>query len=225
IESLQTLADEFRQAESQYMREREADVHDIARQVMVEMTGVTPNAIDIQEPSILLARDLMPSDVAGLDKSKVLGICLSEGGKTSHSAILARAMGIPAIVKAQGCLDAVRAGQVVTIDGFRGHLWFSPSDAIQQELEAQQIEWQSTRQSALASAQQAAVTCDGVHIPVFANIGGPKDIDDALTSGAEGVGLFRTEFLFQNSDELPTEEAQYQVYRDIAAALGDKPLT
>lgn len=81
IESLQTLADEFRQAESQYMREREADVHDIARQVMVEMTGVTPNAIDIQEPSILLARDLMPSDVAGLDKSKVLGICLSEGGK------------------------------------------------------------------------------------------------------------------------------------------------
>ncbi|EGR2178788.1 phosphoenolpyruvate--protein phosphotransferase [Vibrio parahaemolyticus] len=225
IESLQTLADEFRQAESQYMREREADVHDIARQVMVEMTGVTPNAIDIKEPSILLARDLMPSDVAGLDKSKVLGICLSEGGKTSHSAILARAMGIPAIVKAQGCLDAVRAGQVVTIDGFRGHLWFSPSDAIQQELEAQQIEWQSTRQSALASAQQAAVTCDGVHIPVFANIGGPKDIDDALTSGAEGVGLFRTEFLFQNSDELPTEEAQYQVYRDIAAALGDKPLT
>ncbi|MFH0267383.1 phosphoenolpyruvate--protein phosphotransferase, partial [Vibrio rumoiensis] len=225
IESLQTLADEFRQAESQYMREREADVHDIARQVMVEMTGVTPNAIDIKEPSILLARDLMPSDVAGLDKSKVLGICLSEGGKTSHSAILARAMGIPAIVKAQGCLDAVRAGQVATIDGFRGHLWFSPSDAVQQELEAQQIEWQNSRQSALASAQQAAVTCDGVHIPVFANIGGPKDIDDALTSGAEGVGLFRTEFLFQNSDELPTEEAQYQVYRDIAAALGDKPLT
>ncbi|NMU24601.1 phosphoenolpyruvate--protein phosphotransferase, partial [Vibrio parahaemolyticus] len=74
-------------------------------------------------------------------------------------------------------------------------------------------------------AQQAAVTSDGIHIPVFANIGGPKDIDDALTSGAEGVGLFRTEFLFQNSDELPTEEAQYQVYRDIAAALGDKPLT
>lgn len=85
----------------------------------------------------------------------------------------------------------------MTIDGFRGHLWFSPSDAVQQELEAQQIEWQISRQSALASAQQAAVTCDGVHIQVFANIGGPKDIDDVLTSGAEGVGLFGLSFYFK----------------------------
>jgi len=224
-ESLQELAEEYRQAESQYMRERESDVHDIARQVMVEMTGTMPNILALQQPSILLARDLMPSDMVGLDKSKVLGICLSEGGKTSHSAILARAMGIPAMVKVQGCLDSVRDGQMVTLDGFNGHLWILPSDDVAQKLEARRCEWQNNRKSALANAQQSAVTCNGVHIPVLANIGGPKDVDDALTSGAEGVGLFRTEFLFQNSDELPSEELQYEVYRDIAAALGDKPLT
>ncbi|OOE49581.1 phosphoenolpyruvate--protein phosphotransferase [Salinivibrio kushneri] len=225
LETLHALAEEYRHAETLYMREREADVHDIARQVMIEMTGAKPQAIEIQEPSILLAHDLMPSDVAGFDKEKVVGICLSEGGKTSHSAILARAMGIPAMVKAQGCLDAVRSGQMVTLDGFKGHLWFAPSDEIQQALDAQKIEWQNARKSALASAQQVAMTRDGIAIPVLANIGGPNDLENALTSGAEGVGLFRTEFLFQDSEALPTEDEQYQVYRDIAAALGDKPLT
>ncbi|MEI8634632.1 PEP-utilizing enzyme [Vibrio sp. PP-XX7] len=110
---------------------READVFDIARRVMVCLTGGRQTAMQIHEPSILLADDLMPSDVAGLDKSKVVAICLSAGGKTSHSAILARAMGIPAIVKAQGCLDKVTVGQLITVDGFRGLLWYAPSDDVQ----------------------------------------------------------------------------------------------
>ena len=131
METINTLAEDYRNADNEYMHERESDVYDIARQVMINLTGLKQTRIQINEPSILLARDLMPSDVASLDQSKVMAICLSEGGKTSHSAILARAMGIPAIVKAQGCLEYVNAGQTITVDGFSGLLWLEPSEDVQ----------------------------------------------------------------------------------------------
>lgn len=225
METAHALAEDYRGAESQYMREREADVYDIARQVMFAVTGAVPQALNIEQPSVLLAKDLMPSDVAGLDKSKVMAICLSEGGKTSHSAILARAMGIPAIVKAQGCLEQVKAGDTITVDGFSGLIWLSPSAEVQAELASKREQWLSEREAALKNAQLKAQTQDGVEIQALANIGGPEDVESALANGAEGVGLFRTEFLFQSSDELPTEDEQYAVYRDIGAAFGDKPIT
>ncbi|MGR5175870.1 phosphoenolpyruvate--protein phosphotransferase [Vibrio mediterranei] len=222
---MMALAEQYKSAESQYMREREADVYDICRQVMIALTGETPKAITINQPSVLLARDLMPSDVAGLDKSKVVAICLSEGGKTSHSAILARAMGIPAIVKVQGCLEQVNVGDEITVDGFSGLLWFAPSEATKEELASKRHEWLAAQELALQNAQSQAVTQDGIEIHALANIGGPEDVEAALANGAEGVGLFRTEFLFQESDELPTEDEQYAVYKQIAAAFGDKPIT
>ncbi|OLQ93485.1 phosphoenolpyruvate--protein phosphotransferase [Vibrio panuliri] len=223
--AIEDLASAYRAAESEYMREREADVYDIARQVMSAATGAKPSAMVLEQPSILLARDLMPSDVAGLDKAKVLAICLSEGGKTSHSAIIARAMGIPAIVKAQGCLDSVKAGQTITVDGFSGILWLEPSEEMQAELRQRRDDWLAEQQAALHSAQEKAVTIDGTEVQVIANIGGTEDVAYALENGAEGVGLFRTEFLFQTSDQLPTEDEQFEVYRDIAQSFGDKPLT
>ncbi|SEG05725.1 phosphoenolpyruvate--protein phosphotransferase [Vibrio hangzhouensis] len=222
---MMALAEQYKSAESQYMREREADVYDICRQVMIALTGETPKAITINQPSVLLARDLMPSDVAGLDKSKVVAICLSEGGKTSHSAILARAMGIPAVVKVQGCLEQVNVGDEITVDGFSGLLWFAPSEATKEELASKRHEWLAAQELALQNAQSQAVTQDGIEIHALANIGGPEDVEAALANGAEGVGLFRTEFLFQESDELPTEDEQYAVYKQIAAAFGDKPIT
>ncbi|MFV0447887.1 MAG: phosphoenolpyruvate--protein phosphotransferase [Vibrio sp.] len=225
MNTVNALAEDYRNAESEYMREREADVYDIARQLMISLIGKKQSSIQINGPSILLARDLMPSDVAGLDKSKVMAICLSEGGKTSHSAILARAMGIPAIVKAQGCLEQVKVGQTITVDGSSGVLWIEPPEDVRAELAQRRTEWLDAQQSALNSAQEEAITADGTSIQVVANIGGLKDVESALRNGAEGVGLFRTEFLFQTSDELPTEDEQYAVYRDIAAAFGDKPLT
>ncbi len=225
LEVMTALAAQYQAADSQYMREREADVYDICRQVMIALTGEKPKAITINEPSVLLARDLMPSDVAGLDKSKVVAICLSEGGKTSHSAILARAMGIPAVVKVQGCLEQVKAGDEITIDGFSGLLWFAPSKAVQEELNSKRHEWLAAQELALQHAQTKAVTQDGIEIQALANIGGPEDIESALENGAEGVGLFRTEFLFQDKGELPTEEEQYAVYTQIARAFGDNPIT
>lgn len=225
VNALQALAEAYRGAESQYMREREADVQDIARQVMREMIGETPSAMPLSEPGIVLARDLLPSDVAGLDAALVLGICLSEGGTTSHSAILARAMGIPALVKAHGCLQQVRQGQVVTLDGFAGQLWFAPPETVSEQLTAQREAWKTARESAKQCARQSAVTRDGVEVTVLANIAGPEDVRKALEQGADGVGLLRTEFLFQSRASLPDEEQQYQLYRQIAAELGNKPLT
>ncbi|WP_431222100.1 phosphoenolpyruvate--protein phosphotransferase [Serratia sp. L9] len=225
INTLQQLAQEYAQADSQYMREREADVWDITRQVMCQLTGNAPQRLQLAEPSILLARDLMPSDVANLDKDRVVALCLSEGAKTSHSAILARAMGIPAIVKAQGCLEQVHNGQEVILDGFSGLLWLAPDEPTAQALETQRVGWLEQRHNQRLAANQPAVTQDGQAIQILANIGGPEDVAAALAAGAEGVGLFRTEFLFQAHDTLPDEELQYQIYRDIAASFGDKPLT
>ncbi|MGF1689920.1 phosphoenolpyruvate--protein phosphotransferase [Photobacterium kagoshimensis] len=222
---MEALAAQYAAAESQYMREREADIRDITRRVMVALTGDKGSALTLTEPVVLFARDLMPSDVASLDKSKVLAICLSEGGKTSHSAILARAMGIPALVKTKGCLEQVHAGDTVILDGFAGHLWFAPTADIAQALELKRQQWRDDIETNAAKAQAAAVTKTGNTISVLANIGGPDDVAQALACGAEGVGLFRTEFLFQQSDALPSEEEQYQVYRDIAAAFGAKPVT
>lgn len=225
LSTMQQLAQEYAQADSHYMREREADVWDIARQVMCQLTGSGPQRLQLAEPSILLARDLMPSDVANLDKDNVVGLCLSEGAKTSHSAILARAMGIPAIVKAQGCLEQVQSGQEVILDGFNGLLWLAPDESTALVLETRRVEWLEQLQSQRQAAHQPAVTLNGRTVQILANIGGPEDVAAALAAGAEGVGLFRTEFLFQAHDTLPDEELQFQIYRDIAAAFGDNPLT
>ncbi|PSW23430.1 phosphoenolpyruvate--protein phosphotransferase [Photobacterium swingsii] len=222
---MEALAAQYAAAESQYMREREADIWDITRRVMIVLTGDKGSALTLTDPVVLFARDLMPSDVASLDKSKVVAICLSEGGKTSHSAILARAMGIPALVKTKGCLEQVHAGDTVILDGFAGHLWFAPPTDIEQALELKRQQWRDDIENSAANAQAPAITKAGSAISVLANIGGPNDVEQALACGAEGVGLFRTEFLFQQSDVLPSEEEQYQVYRDIAAAFGDKPVT
>lgn len=222
---MEALAAQYAAAESQYMREREADIWDITRRVMIVLTGDKGSALTLTDPVVLFARDLMPSDVASLDKSKVVAICLSEGGKTSHSAILARAMGIPALVKTKGCLEQVHARDTVILDGFAGHLWFAPPTDIEQALELKRQQWRDDIENSAANAQAPAITKAGSAISVLANIGGPNDVEQALACGAEGVGLFRTEFLFQQSDVLPSEEEQYQVYRDIAAAFGDKPVT
>ncbi len=187
MDVMMALAAQYQAAESQYMREREADVYDICRQVMLSLTGEKPKAITIEQPSVLLARDLMPSDVAGLDKSKVVAICLSEGGKTSHSAILARAMGIPAIVKVQGCLEQVKAGDNITVDGFSGLLWFAPTQAVQEELNSKRHEWLAAQEVALQNAQSQAVTQDGTSIHALANIGGPEDVEAALAMALKGL--------------------------------------
>ncbi|ADO49752.1 phosphoenolpyruvate--protein phosphotransferase [[Enterobacter] lignolyticus] len=222
---MQEVASRYRHASSPYFREREADVHDLARQVLLALCGVSEGTFATHEPCILLADDLLPSQVANLDKRHILGICLRNGGATSHSAILARAMGIPAVVKAAIASTQIPDGAEVILDGGKGQLWFDPDDATRLSLIQRHDEWRQSKASALASAAQPAITRHGQRINVLANIGGPEDVDAALAQGAEGVGLFRTEFLFHDAAELPGEDEQFRVYCDIARAFGDKPVT
>jgi len=222
---MQAVASQYRHASSPYFREREADVHDLARQVLLQLCGVNEGAFVTHDPCILLADDLLPSQVANLDKNHILGICLRNGGATSHSAILARAMGIPAVVKAAIASTLIPEGTDVILDGGKGQLWFDPDDITRLSLTQRHDEWRQSKANALANAAQPAMTQQGQRINVLANIGGPEDVDAALTQGAEGVGLFRTEFLFHAAAELPGEEEQFQVYCDIARAFGDNPVT
>lgn len=224
VTAITELAAVYANSESIYLRERQADVWDVGCQLMIALCGESTSGIFIEEPSIVIAEDLSPSDTAKLDPEKVLGICLTGGGKTSHSAILARAMGIPALVKVTG-LDEVKDGSVVTLDGFDGLLWITPDMHTQKVLEQKRTDWLEQTKAQKALSQKPAVTKDGIVVDVLANIGGIDDVEPAIASGAEGVGLLRTEFLFQGCEKLPSEQEQYQVYSEIAAALNGRPLT
>lgn len=224
-EVMHTFAEQYRNATTPYLREREADVHDLARQVLNQLCGTSEQAFVTHEPCILLADDLLPSQVADLNKDHILGICLRNGGTTSHSAILARAMGIPAIVKTPVTEQIAVEYESVILDGETGRLWLTPDEIIRLDLIQRAQEWRDQKARYIADAMLPAVTRNGRRVSVLANIGGLEDVEAALSQGAEGVGLLRTEFLFHDSPGLPNEEDQFHVYCDIARAFGDKPVT
>ena len=224
MQAVNKLAEQYRASETEYMQQRATDVIDIGRRLLTSLVEAELPALQINSPVILLADDLTPSDTAGLDPEKVLGLCLSGGGRTSHSAILARALGIPAVVKAEGCLQQTREGQDVILDGFKGHLWLDPDETVRSELESQRKNWLERAALEKAAALEVAETVDGFRPAIMANIGKPEDVDALLQSGAQGVGLLRTEFLFLERATSPTEDEQYQVYSEIAARLEGHPL-
>jgi len=186
--------------------------------------GVELPSIDLEQPSILITADLSPSDTAHLDPTQVLGICVELGGATSHSAILARALGIPAIVGLGNSLWAIGEGDIVAIDGESGQLWLQPDEGQKKELLKRRSAWQRVQENAKAASKEAAVTIDGHTVEIVANIGGPNDVAVALEYGAEGVGLFRTEFLFMDRATAPSEDEQFQAYAQVAEAVGQRPL-
>lgn len=219
------LAQDYAASDSEYMREREADVWDVTLQAMVAFGHISAAKLTFSDNSIIVANDLSPAQTAQLDITKVVGICLEAGGKTSHSAIIARAMGIPCMVKALGCLTTASNNQEVILDATRGQLWLDASAEVRQGLADERRRDLANAQQQKAQASQPAVTLDGLQVDVHANIGGLDDVITALANGAEGVGLLRTEFIFQSKNHLPSEEEQYEIYRDIAMALGERSLT
>jgi phosphocarrier protein FPr len=218
------LAAQFRQMTDEYMQGRAADVLDVGQRVLRHLLGVQATSLDLSEPSIVLASDLTPSDTAQFEPSLVLGICTERGGATSHSAILARAFGIPAIVGVGPSLQTISQATPLAIDGQSGEIWVEPEAAQLEQLEAERSAWLEREAEAKAAAQEPAVTRDGQRIEVAANIGNPNDVPTAVEYGAEGVGLFRTEFLFLDRDSAPSEEEQYDAYRRAAEALSGRPL-
>ena len=218
------LAEQYRQLDDPYWQARAVDVLDVRGRVLRHLLGTTNPDLTINQPSILAAPDLTPSDTARLDPTLVLGILTEEGGVTAHSAILARALGIPAVVGCGRVLDDLTTGQLIALDGITGQVWLMPTVAEMAQLRQQQTKWQKQQQLARKSGQKLAVTQDGHRVEVAANIGGPHDVAVALEYGAEGVGLFRTEFLFLDRPSAPTEEEQVSIYRQVGERMAPRPV-
>ncbi|QEV16938.1 phosphoenolpyruvate--protein phosphotransferase [Streptomyces alboniger] len=200
----------------EYMAGRVADLDDVRNRIVARLLGVPmPGVPDSDEPYVLIARDLAPADTALLDPALVLGFVTEEGGPTSHSAILARALGVPAVVALPGAGELAE-GTVVAVDGSTGEIFVDPSVEKREQLEAAAAE----RKAALAASTGPGATSDGHKVPLLANVGGPADVPAAVEAGAEGVGLFRTEFLFlDDSTQAPSEEKQVEAYRKVLEAF------
>ena len=218
------MAATYRDMDDAYMRARAADVEDVAQRVLRHLLGVELPSLHFTTPSVLMAADLSPSDTVRLDPRRVLAICTEVGGATSHSAILARSLSIPAVVGLGRAVWSVGDGQVVGVDGEAGVLYAQPDASRLAELAARRDAWLEGQRRAKAAGQTEATTPDGRRIEVAANVGRLKDVPLALEYGAEGVGLFRTEFLFLDRGQAPTEEEQYAAYREAARLMGDRPL-
>ena len=219
-----SLAEQYAALNDEYMRGRAADVRDVAQRVLRFLMNVQPSSLVLDSPAILCALDLSPSDTTRLDPDKVLAICTEMGGATSHSAILARALGIPAVVGLGPLLSRVPDGSHIGLDGESGQLWLELTEEDEATLQVKREAWLTEQQEAKAEGQRMALTADGVRLEVSANIARSQDIESALSYGAEGVGLFRTEFLFMDRATPPNEDEQYEAYRQAAKALHDRPL-
>lgn len=222
--TIDEIASSYRHLDDVYLQERAKDVVDVGQRVLRSLLGITTTNIELTQPSILVARELSPSDTVQLDRTKVLGICTLQGSATSHSAILARTLGIPAIVGVNSQILNLAADTLLAIDGDNGNIWIQPDPKTIATLEAKRDAITTARQQAQAKAQAPAIARDGKRIQVLANISSIADAKIAIAQGAEGVGLLRTEFLYLNRTSPPTEEEQFEIYRAIAQILENRPL-
>jgi phosphotransferase system enzyme I (PtsI) len=208
-----------------YLRARAADVRDVVARVMrILLGGAESPMAGLEKPSVILARDLTPSDTIMLDKALVLGFCTAEGGPTAHTAILARSLGLPAIVGAGADILEIADGTCVAMDGGDGTLIVDPTEMIVRDWTERQQNASKVMSHARQRAHESATTRDGHRVEVAANIGSPDDAAAAREAGAEGVGLFRSEFLYLERNSLPDEEEQYQAYRAVADVFGELPV-
>jgi phosphotransferase system enzyme I (PtsI) len=212
--------------DDEYLRERAADMRDVTERLLQNLMG-TYQELDLKhlkERYIIVAHDLSPSRTAMLDKKNVLGFATDVGGKTSHTAIMARSLRIPAVVGVGNASTELRDGEYALLDGYHGHIVVNPTDQTLFEYGQLVRKHVSLEEKLRDTTDKPAVTLDGVRLTLSANIEGAHDVEQVQSSGAEGVGLFRTEYLFLNSDKLPTEEEQFQAYHAVATALRPAPV-
>ena len=214
----------FAAMEDEYMAARADDVRDISRQIAAKLMGEQAAGLEsLDEPSVVLAHSLAPSDTARVPKGMALAFVTAEGSKTSHVSIMARSMGIPAVVGV-GALEEAFEAETVAVDGGEGYAIADPDEDTLSDIENKQAALDEERAELEQYKDAEAHTSDGRRIEVSANLGSAAEAEDALEWGAEGVGLFRTEFLFMERDELPSEDEQYEVYSKVAEAFGEKPV-
>ena len=223
-QTIETFANIFLGMEDPYMRERGADIKDIGDRLMRNMLGMNPRGLShISGEVILVAQDLAPSDTASLDKNVVKGIVTAAGGPTSHAAIMARTLEIPAVMGV-GDIENFVDGDKAVVLGTYGIVEINPSDADWDEYTNQAAAFQEELKRLRESANLEATTTDGHHVELFGNIGKAKDAKNALTMGAQGIGLYRTEFLYMENDELPAEDVQFEEYKKVAQDMKGKPV-
>lgn len=209
--------------DDEYLKERAADVRDIGKRLLQNILGL--HIVDlsaITDESILVAKDLTPSETAQLNLKKVLGFITDLGGRTSHTSIMARSLELPAIVGTGNVTATVKNGDFLIIDGVNNKIYVNPTDDVQEELKAIQTQYLSEKHELAKLKDLPAITLDGHQVEVCANIGTVRDVAGAERNGAEGVGLYRTEFLFMDRDSLPSEEEQFQAYKAVAEAMGSQ---
>lgn len=214
------FADMFRKIDNEYMKERAADILDITRRLVRVLSGEKQNRNIIQEPVILAAQNLSPSDTILLDKSKILAFVLKKGSVNSHTAILARAMNIPALIQVPFSDDM--EGSMAIVDGDKGKLLLDPDQDYLEKYTKEQNAEQEKQKLLNQLKGKETVTKGGRRIKLFANIGSREDVDAVLDNDGEGIGLFRSEFLYLGKEQLPSEEEQFQIYKDVARRMGDK---
>lgn len=215
----------FEGMDNEYMKERAADIRDVTKRVLAHLLGINfSNPSTISEEVIIIAEDLTPSDTAQLNRTYAKGFTTDIGGRTSHSAIMARSMEIPAVVGTKVVMEQIKNGDLVIVDGLDGNVVVNPSaeelrayEEKKANHEAQKAEWAKLK-------NEHTVTADGHQVELVANIGTPKDVKGVLDNGGEGVGLYRTEFLYMGRDNLPTEEEQFDAYKTVLESMEGKPV-
>ena len=220
-----TYADMFASMGDELMQQRATDMRDIKTRMQKILLGVS--SVDIgalPAGSVIVARDLTPSMTAGINPANVTGIVTELGGKTSHSAILARALEIPAVVALDGIMSQITDGTELILDGSEGVVFADPDQAVREEYTAKRDVFLKEKKELEQYIGKPTVTKDGVTIELVANIGKPEDVEKVLQYDGEGVGLFRTEFLFMDRTSMPTEEEQFEAYRKVASAMNGKPV-
>lgn len=213
----------FESMDNEYMKERAADIRDVSKRVLSHILGVElPNPSMIDESVVIIGNDLTPSDTAQLNKEFVQGFATNIGGRTSHSAIMSRSLEIPAIVGTKSITQEVKQGDMIIVDGLNGDVIVNPT-------EDELIAYQDKRECYFADKKELqklrdadTVTVDGVHAELAANIGTPNDLPGVIENGAQGIGLYRTEFLYMGRDQMPTEEEQFEAYKEVLEAMDGK---
>ena len=222
----QRYHDYFNQLEDEYLRERASDLKDISKRLLGNLVGITAaGTAFLGEPRILVSEDLSPSDTASLDRSKILGIATDTGGRTSHAVIMARASGVPAVVGLRGLTEKLSEGDSILIDGFEGLAIINPCQTTLFRYGKVSLRRKRIKDLLNEESNFPAQTKDGTKINFFANADSPEEVGSGIENGCEGVGLFRTESIFLRKNQIPSEDQQFEDYREIISAAGGKTIT
>lgn len=214
----------FAAMDDEYMRGRAADVKDITERLLGILSGNTGSGVDADEPVIMVAEDLAPSETVQMDKSKILSFVTQKGSVNSHTAILARTMGIPALIGSDIVIDESLNGKLAVVDGTNGVVYIEPDEATLSAMQEEQRKDNEKKALLQELKGKEDVTLDGKKIKLYSNIGNIKDLANVIANDAAGIGLFRSEFIYLESDTFPTEEEQFNIYRTVAESMAGKPV-